>query len=144
MSVSQQRGSDRRREFRSSFSKFARISAKVFRLGNDWQAHKLRAHLRLKRKNYFEWIAERRVNLTVWKASLIGWKCSQKLGKMLARFNVFDFNFVFTLFLHITFKHCCKNGRKRSEVKRVHWKMTPFYDQCFIRSNPKNLTHLEV
>ena len=138
MSACQQRGNVLRREFRSNSSKFARISSKVCRLGNDWRAHKLRGHLRLNRKNCIKKLAERRVNFTIWKELFGRRKRPQKLGKMLARFDVFNFNFSFALFFHIAFKHCRKNGRTHSKMKRVHGKTTPFYDQRFIRSNPKN------
>ena len=78
------------------------------------------------------------VNYTIWKASLVGRKAPQKFGKMIARFDIFNFNFGFVLFFHITFKHCRKNGRTHGEMASVHGKINSFHNQRFIRFNPIN------
>ena len=83
-----------------------------------------------------------RVNNTIWKALLVVRKSPQKFGKMLARFNAFDFYLVFALFPHIALKHCLKNGRKHGEMLSVHWKMPFFHNQCFICSSPLNSANL--
>ena len=79
-----------------------------------------------------------RVNYTIWKASLVGRKAPQKFCKMIARFDVFNFNFGFALFFHITSKHRRKNGGTDGEMVSVNGKINSFHDQRFIRFGPKN------
>ena len=77
------------------------------------------------------------LNYTIWKTMFVWRKKPQKFCEMVAGFDVFNFNFFFTPFFHIVFKHCRKNRRTDGDMMTVHWETMPVNDQCFIRFTSK-------
>ena len=141
LNACRQRKSARLMEFQSNFAKFVRICSITMKFGNDRLAHKLQTHLKLNISKKAK-ICAVKVNKiaklrTIWKKMFVGWECPQKFGEMLARCNIFYFNFFFTTFFHITFKHCRKNGWTNWEMMTIDRKSAIIYDQCLICNSRK-------